>query len=116
MDTINSHDGAPTFPDDSDCIDIPAFELKREELKRSNEELDEEEMIYFTTHLAARAKRLEVPNWRLSIVRDDKAIVRPIRRVPRDILEKIFLLLVNGILKRIGNSPRSQQTASYHGG
>ncbi|KAJ7579462.1 hypothetical protein C8J56DRAFT_897306 [Mycena floridula] len=60
VDAINSHDGTPTLPDDSDCIDIPAFELKREELKRSNEELDEEEMIYFTTHLAARAKRLEV--------------------------------------------------------
>ncbi|KAJ7579467.1 hypothetical protein C8J56DRAFT_964276 [Mycena floridula] len=110
MDVINSHDGAPTFPDESDCIDIPAFELKREELKRSNEELDEEEMIYFTAHLAARAKRLEVVRRELDalnaekaeleiIVRDDKAIVRPSRRVPRDILEKIFLLLVNEDLK-----------------
>ncbi|KAJ7589713.1 hypothetical protein C8J56DRAFT_38917 [Mycena floridula] len=101
MDAGISRDKAPSYPDD-----ISAFELKREELKQSNAEPDAEEMIYFRAHLAARTKRLEVVQRELKAlsaekaklkrsIEDDKAIVRPSRRVHRDILEKIFLLFVN---------------------
>ncbi|KAJ7577118.1 hypothetical protein C8J56DRAFT_971167, partial [Mycena floridula] len=94
------------------------IQLDRQQLNAANSELTNVETREVIMDLAAQTARLELVNEQIAVLRDDlesfeaeqrhlqhiiaedKLILRPIRKVPRDILRVIFLLLAHAAMTK----------------